>query len=156
MIRTRICNAIALLALLPLAGPSPAKAQTKTPVVRERQENQHDRIKEGVKDDDLTRREAARLRAEGIDALMDDRDQGAGGKFAAADLIGVPFALAQIGDPQPFEQQMIDGMAQAHSTSKIPAAPMPPPMHMVTATRLAPRRRPSIKACPVSRWPLTP
>ena len=29
MIRTRICNAIALLALLPLAGPSPAMAQTK-------------------------------------------------------------------------------------------------------------------------------
>ena len=31
-------------------------------------------------------------------------------------------------------------------TSKMPAAPMPPPMHMVTHTRWAPRRRPSIRA----------
>jgi prolyl-tRNA synthetase len=30
---------------------------------------------------------------EGIDALYDDRDQGAGGKFAAADLIGVPYQV---------------------------------------------------------------
>ncbi len=30
---------------------------------------------------------------EGIDALLDDRDQGAGGKFAAADLIGIPYQL---------------------------------------------------------------
>ena len=43
-----------------------------------------------------------------------------------------------------------------HSTSKMPQAPMPPPMHMVTATRLAPRRLPSIRAWPVRRWPLTP
>jgi hypothetical protein len=45
---------------------------------------------------------------------------------------------------------------RAHSTSKMPAAPMPPPMHMVTHTRLAPRRLPSISAWPVRRWPLTP
>jgi len=38
-----------------------------------------------------------------------------------------------------------------HSTSKMPHAPMPPPMHMVTATRLAPRRLPSIRAWPVRR-----
>ena len=43
-----------------------------------------------------------------------------------------------------------------HSTSNTPAAPMPPPMHMVTQTFLAPRRLPSISAWPVSRWPLTP
>ena len=33
---------------------------------------------------------------------------------------------------------------------------MPPPMHMVTHTRLAPRRLPSISAWPVRRWPDTP
>ena len=33
------------------------------------------------------------LKLEGIDALYDDRDQGAGGKFAAADLIGIPYQL---------------------------------------------------------------
>ncbi len=33
------------------------------------------------------------LEAAGIDLLVDDRDQGAGGKFATADLIGIPFQL---------------------------------------------------------------
>jgi len=79
MIRTRICNAIALLALLPLAGPSPAKAQTKTPVVRERQENQKARIKEGVKDGSVTRREAKQLREEQKDIRQDVKDARADG-----------------------------------------------------------------------------
>ena len=33
------------------------------------------------------------LQNAGIDVLYDDRDQGAGGKFATADLIGIPFQL---------------------------------------------------------------
>jgi prolyl-tRNA synthetase len=33
------------------------------------------------------------LKRAGIDALYDDRDQPAGAKFAAADLIGVPYQL---------------------------------------------------------------
>ena len=35
----------------------------------------------------------AELQAAGIDALYDDRDLGAGGKFATADLIGIPYQL---------------------------------------------------------------
>jgi len=35
----------------------------------------------------------AAMQAAGIDALYDDRDQGAGGKFATADLIGIPYQL---------------------------------------------------------------
>ncbi len=35
----------------------------------------------------------AELQAAGIDMLYDDRDQGAGGKFATADLIGIPYQL---------------------------------------------------------------
>jgi hemoglobin/transferrin/lactoferrin receptor protein len=46
--------------------------------------------------------------------------------------------------------------ASAYSTSNTPAAPMPPPMHMVTQTFLAPRRLPSMRAWPVRRWPLMP
>ena len=71
-------------------------------------------------------------------------------------VVQVTLTLAQGVHLQPVVEQVIDDSAQAHSTSKIPAAPMPPPMHMVTATRLAPRRLPSIKAWPVKRWPLTP
>ena len=41
-----------------------AFAQPATPVVTERQENQKARIAEGVKSGELTRREAAKLRAE--------------------------------------------------------------------------------------------
>jgi prolyl-tRNA synthetase len=33
------------------------------------------------------------MQAAGLDALYDDRDQGAGGKFATADLIGIPYQL---------------------------------------------------------------
>ena len=40
---------------------------------------------------------------------------------------------------------------RTYRTSKSPTAPMPPPTHIVTATRLAPLLRPSIKACPVMR-----
>ena len=40
-----------------------------------------------------------------------------------------------------------------YTTSNSPAAPMPPPMHIVTTTRLAPRRLPSMSAWPTSRWP---
>ena len=49
-----------------------------------------------------------------------------------------------------------DLLFEPQSTSNTPAAPMPPPMHMVTTTRFAPRRLPSISAWPVRRWPLTP
>jgi len=35
----------------------------------------------------------AELNAAGIDALYDDRDLGAGGKFATADLVGIPYQL---------------------------------------------------------------
>jgi prolyl-tRNA synthetase len=35
----------------------------------------------------------ADLNAAGIDTLYDDRDLGAGGKFATADLIGIPFQV---------------------------------------------------------------
>lgn len=39
-------------------------AQTATPVVTQRQENQKERISQGVKSGELTKREAAKLRAE--------------------------------------------------------------------------------------------
>ena len=43
-----------------------------------------------------------------------------------------------------------------HATSNSPAAPMPPPMHIVTTTYFTPRRFPSIRAWPTSREPLIP
>ena len=43
-----------------------------------------------------------------------------------------------------------------HKTSNSPAAPMPPPMHIVTTTCLAPRFLPSISAWPTMRAPDMP
>ncbi|MNO96080.1 hypothetical protein D3C76_877420 [compost metagenome] len=42
------------------------------------------------------------------------------------------------------------------NTSNRPAAPMPPPTHMVTTTYFTPRRLPSSRACPTIRAPLMP
>jgi hypothetical protein len=43
-----------------------------------------------------------------------------------------------------------------YATSKRPAAPMPPPTHMVTTTYFTPRRFPSMRAWPTIRAPLMP
>src|SRR5439155_25778304 len=43
-----------------------------------------------------------------------------------------------------------------YSTSKSPAAPMPPPTHMVTTTQRTPRLLPSISAWPTMRAPDIP
>ncbi|MCY1541001.1 hypothetical protein D9M68_766730 [compost metagenome] len=42
------------------------------------------------------------------------------------------------------------------NTSNRPAAPMPPPTHMVTTTYFTPRRLPSSRAWPTMRAPLMP
>ena len=56
--------ATSALALFVVSMGSAAFAQTKTPVVTERQVNQQKRIKQGVKSDELTKREATRLEAQ--------------------------------------------------------------------------------------------
>ena len=56
-----------------------------------------------------------------------------------------------------FGKQLVKLDAYAYApTSNRPAAPMPPPMHIVTTTCFAPRRLPSISACAARRVPDTP
>jgi len=51
-------------------------------------------LKAGDAESDAASEKAyAELQSAGIDALYDDRDGGAGGKFATADLIGIPYQL---------------------------------------------------------------
>ena len=51
----------------------------------------------------------------------------------------------------------VEELARAHhATSNSPAAPMPPPMHIVTTTYFTPRRLPSISAWPTRRAPVMP
>ena len=49
-----------------------------------------------------------------------------------------------------------DQVTAIYSTSNNPAAPMPPPTHMVHTTKRAPRRFPSIRAWPTIRAPDIP
>ncbi len=49
-------------ALLVVAGLATAQAQTRTPVVNAREQNQRARIRQGVATGELNRREAARMR----------------------------------------------------------------------------------------------
>ena len=46
--------------------------------------------------------------------------------------------------------------ADVQTTSNNPAAPMPPPMHIVTTTYFTPSRLPASSAWPTRRWPLMP
>ncbi|MGH9407181.1 MAG: hypothetical protein ACRD3D_15280 [Terriglobia bacterium] len=55
--------AVAAALILPLALASPAVAQDRTPHLNKRQENQQDRIQQGVKSGQLTRGEADRIEA---------------------------------------------------------------------------------------------
>ena len=48
------------------------------------------------------------------------------------------------------------GTAAAQAFSNNAAAPVPPPIHIVTTAYLTQRRRPSISACPVRRAPVMP
>ena len=63
---------IAALALAQTAGI--ARAADDRPTIVERQENQRDRIRDGVDDGDLTRREALRLRERSRDIAEERRD----------------------------------------------------------------------------------
>lgn len=74
---------IAVAVSLMIAGS--ALAQTNTPVVTQRQENQSARINEGVKSGELTKREAGKLRAEQRTIRAEKRMAKADGKVTAAE-----------------------------------------------------------------------
>ena len=61
------------------------------------------------------------------------------------------FYTGRRGDPE-----VASAPERRYAISNSPAAPMPPPMHIVTTTRLARRRFPSSSAWPVMRAPLIP
>jgi hypothetical protein len=82
-------------------------------------------------------------RKEALDAVRCERNSGQRGE-------------ALVGRAQEVDHGRHGPDREAQSTSNTPAAPMPPPMHIVTTTFFAPRRLPSMSAWPVSRWPLTP
>jgi hypothetical protein len=74
---------VALLSFITLMGIFNAQAQDKTPVVDKRQENQHDRIKQGVASGELTRKEAAEARQDQRQIRRSERRAKADGDVTA-------------------------------------------------------------------------
>lgn len=70
-------------AAIVLASAVCSFAQEKTPVVDQRQQNQEQRIDRGIKSGQLTRREAARLRAQQRKIRADKAKAKADGKLTA-------------------------------------------------------------------------
>ena len=70
--------------------------------------------------------------------------------------LGIPFGLTCRPFDNPGRTERFDRTQADQSTSNTPAAPMPPPMHMVTHHTLARTPPPSMSAWPVRRWPLMP
>src|SRR4029079_1761521 len=98
----------------------------------------------------LDRREPAGELAQGRPFVL-TRGAARIGDDAAATFRPLPHRCRIAGGSQRFR-----GAADAQATSNKPAAPMPPPMHIVTTTYLTPRRLPSSRAWPASRVPDTP
>src|SRR5688572_3293160 len=97
---------------------------------------------------EIALRIAGEARAQGVESHRRFADQAE--DAAVIDrhtrVLALPGELARCGAP----------VELAHATSKSPAAPMPPPMHIVTTTSFAPRRLPSMSAWPTRRAPLMP
>ena len=65
---------VGALALFQVTGVACGPSYRDRPSIADRQENQRDRIREGVDEGDLTRREAARLRERSRDIAEERRD----------------------------------------------------------------------------------
>jgi len=86
-----VCGALIGTGVIPATGlaaerkPAQAPARPKTPAVNERQKNQRERIQQGIKSGELTRREAARLREQEARIRADERRAKKDGEVTAAE-----------------------------------------------------------------------
>jgi len=84
-----VCGAAICVSVLPATGlaaeKSAAPARPKTPAINERQHNQQERIRQGIKSGELTRREAERLKAEEARIRANEKRAKADGKVTAAE-----------------------------------------------------------------------
>ena len=69
----------------PQTTAPPAKHPARTPAINKHQQNQRQRIHQGVKSGELTRRETARLREEQRDIRRDERLARSDGKVSAGE-----------------------------------------------------------------------
>jgi uncharacterized membrane protein YebE (DUF533 family) len=84
-----VCGALIVTGAIPATGLAAKKAAQaparKTPAINERQHNQQERIRQGIKSGELTRREAVRLEKEEARIRANERRAKSDGKVTAAE-----------------------------------------------------------------------
>jgi len=81
------CGTVICAGILPASGFASAKntASSKTPVIHERQHNQQNRIRQGIKSGELTRREAVRLEEQEAKIRVNEKFAKSDGKISPAE-----------------------------------------------------------------------
>lgn len=82
-----VCGTVMCAGILPVSGFAAANntARPKTPVINERQHNQQERIRQGVKSGELTRRETVRLEQQEARIRVNERFAESDGKVTPAE-----------------------------------------------------------------------
>jgi hypothetical protein len=82
-----LCGAVICAGILPVSGFAAAKntARSKTPVINEREHNQQERIRQGIKSGEVTQREAVRLEEQEAKIRVNEKFAKADGKITPAE-----------------------------------------------------------------------
>jgi hypothetical protein len=82
-----LCGAVVCAGLLPVSGFAAANiaARPKTPAIDKREHNQQERIRQGIKSGELTRREAVRLEEQEAKIRVNEKFAKADGKITPAE-----------------------------------------------------------------------
>ncbi|HET9131573.1 MAG TPA: hypothetical protein VFO86_11525 [Terriglobia bacterium] len=82
-----LCGAAICAGMLPVSGFAAAKnaARPKTPAIDRREHNQQERIRQGIKSGELTRREAVRLEEQEAKIRVNEKFAKADGKITPAE-----------------------------------------------------------------------
>ena len=82
-----LCGTVICAGIVPVSGFAAAKntARPKTPVINEREHNQQERIRQGIKSGELTRRETVRLEKEEAKIRVNEKFAKSDGKVTPAE-----------------------------------------------------------------------
>src|SRR4030095_5844406 len=82
-----LCGTVICAGILPVSGFAVARntSRSKTPVINERQHNQQERVREGIKSGELTRREAVRLQEQEAKIRVNEKFAKSDGKISPAE-----------------------------------------------------------------------
>jgi hypothetical protein len=114
---SRVSLVLLVAGVLGVAGLSQAEAGTRDPGVNQRQQNQHQRIKQGARSGELTRRETGALAREQRDVRQLERAYKSDGELTRAERVDLH---------QEQNQASRHIYNQKHDAQDRPVAPVPP------------------------------